>query len=163
MQHASSLLRTFVRSNPTRVSTSTLLLSKCRSVRWLWECGKLQPVLDTVRFPGRVSQFLHWCIQYSRRHLCLLNIYNMRRRCLFKFPLIYSLFLFQFLSWRTACIHHKAAQGLKPSERSWSQQSGSCAAAGPRSAAAALLRRGQFLLPEHVRWMMQEGNIGISC
>ena len=40
------------------------------------------------------------------------------------------------------------------------------AAAGPRGVAAALLCRGQCLLPGHdvmVRLMMKEGNIAMSC
>ena len=42
---------------------------------------------------------------------------------------------------------------MRPGTESCRAEAGKAeaAAAGPRSAAAALLRRGQFLLPEHVR------------
>ena len=93
-----------------------------------------------MRFPGRVSQFLHQCTQYLRRHLRLLNIFNMRRRCLPKFPLIHSLFVFHF-----------SAEELPASTMMPGTEAGKveAAAAGPRGAAASLLCRGQCLLPEH--------------
>ena len=45
------------------------------------------------------------------------------------------------------------AATMRPGTESCQAEAGKAeaAAAGPRSAAAALLRRGQFLLPEHVR------------
>ena len=132
--------------------------------RWFSSASRLRtpcPSMTTraMRFPGRVSQFLHQCTQYLRRHLRLLDIYNMRRRCLLKFPLIHS--LFHFLSWRTACSHHEAGDWILPS---WSRQSRSCRSRTPQCGRCPTMQR---TVPPawtwRLRWMKKEGNIAISC
>ena len=94
------------------------------------EMVQFRPSMTTrpMRFPGRVSQFLHQCTQY------------LRRQYLQYADLIHSLFLFHFSA------EELPASTMMPGTEAGKAEA---ATAGPRRAAASLLCRGRCVLPEH--------------